>query len=70
MATSHHDRKRFNGWENYPCNLFTSVFDTDANQCKHMLREDAQRLFIPPNEACELGSRGFVFVKGALYVSV
>jgi hypothetical protein len=70
MAGFQHGRKVFDGWEHYPGSLFEPALDTDANQCKQRLDEEARRLFIPPEEACELESQGFLFVDGALYAFV
>lgn len=54
----------FTAWQTYPHSLALSALDTDANRCNARLHEDAERLFIPSGERCQLVVQDFVSQRG------
>ncbi|KAH7094942.1 hypothetical protein FB567DRAFT_574833 [Paraphoma chrysanthemicola] len=58
------DCSLFDGWDMYPLNLFKTTLDADAARCRKRLSNEAQRLFIPSSEECQLKVWAYNFVHG------
>lgn len=52
------------GWERYPHNLSFPVLEVDAGRYCERLKEDAERLFTPPEQSSELQMLDLTFQNG------
>jgi hypothetical protein len=68
MAQAQHAYVSFDGWESYPCNLASSVLDTDAKLYSDRLNKDAVRLFLSPQEVCDASVQGYSPGNGRLWL--